>query len=103
VQDTPLPGSSYCVCNSDDDCDDGNGCTGQVCDPAGSSSPGGCVYTSLTGTACDDGNACSGPDQCMDGFCAGATLTCDDGNQCTGDECLQPDGCTHPPSPEGFN
>lgn len=97
VADRPLPGDSFCVCNSDDDCDDGQACTAEVCNPSSPSSGyDGCVVTNLDGQPCDDGFACTGPGACNMGFCEGGeTLTCNDGNPCTNDSCTHPAGCTY--------
>jgi hypothetical protein len=70
------------------ECDDGNACTDDVCDPSV-----GCQYTFNSG-ACDDGNACTGGESCAGGACvAGAAVTCDDGNPCTTDSCDPTSGC----------
>ena len=45
------------------DCDDGNPCTDDTCDPTR-----GCVQTQNT-AACDDGFWCNGADTCRDGMC----------------------------------
>jgi len=55
--------------------DDGDACTGDVCNPA----TGGVAHNPLTGTACDDALDCTTDDVCTDGACAGTdvnTLTC---------------------------
>ncbi len=85
------------VCNPDgtcanlvDDCADGNACTVDACVPGL-----GCESTPLD---CDDGNACTA-DAC-DGEGAGCTHTpvsCDDGNACTSDACDPAAGCAHAP------
>ena len=62
-------------------CDDGNPCTDDSCDPAG-----GCAHTP-NANPCDDGNACTTGDVCAAGACAGAPVLCDDGNPCTNDAC----------------
>ena len=79
-------------CTADADCDDGNGCTVDVCRADGS-----CESTPQAGADCDDGNACTLDDSCNgDGVCVGAeALNCDDGNVCTGDECDPKTGCQH--------
>ncbi len=64
-------------------CDDGNGCTADACDP----STGNCGH-SATAAPCDDGNACSEGDVCAGGGCSsGAPKYCDDQNPCTNDTC----------------
>jgi cysteine-rich repeat protein/parallel beta-helix repeat protein len=93
------------TCQTDVDCDDGNGCTNDVCQG------GACVNTAIPGCGgpcataadCDDGNACT-EDVCQAGACqnnpipgCGAPIcgngiietgeTCDDGNTNNGDGC----------------
>ena len=73
-----IPGPTF-------DCNDGNPCTDDACDPVL-----GCVYANNT-LACDDGNACSTGDQCNHGDClGGAPLVCDDGDVCNGVEACNP-------------
>jgi len=72
------------------DCDDGNVCTDDSCDPAG-----GCLNQGNLDD-CDDGNACTDADKCEQGKCLpGAPVDCDDGNPCTDDACDPGTGCTH--------
>jgi len=72
------------------DCDDGNGCTKDSCDPEV-----GCIHETLEGE-CDDGNACTVGDHCAAGLCvAGGVIDCDDGNPCTADSCDLLGGCVH--------
>ncbi len=63
------------------DCDDGNGCTVDIC-----SEGVGCVHKGSEGP-CDDGNACSAGDTCQAGVCAGEWKSCSDGDACTIDKC----------------
>jgi hypothetical protein len=86
-----------CVGRPAFDCDDGNLCTDDSCDPEA-----GCVNTNNT-NPCDDGNACTTNDTCGGGTCIGGPPpTCDDGNICTDDSCDPPTGeCTYEPEPEG--
>ncbi len=71
-------------------CDDGNACTDDSCNPLT-----GCVYTNNT-APCDDGNVCTTNDQCSAGVCVGgAPLPCDDGNVCTDDSCDPVSGCVY--------
>lgn len=115
-----LPGvcvSADCVeCGADLDCDDGNFCTDERCDPSTLT----CVR-SFHNRACSDGNACTGGDACSNGAClpsitscndgnactrndscnaaggcAGTTYSCDDNNRCTSDVCNGSGGCSHP-------
>jgi len=77
-------------------CDDGNGCTVDVCDQ----SSGNCLHT----TSCDDGIACTddicdlGTNTCLNTANSG---NCDDGNVCTNETCNVPFGCTFTNAP-GF-
>ena len=99
--------------------DDGNECSQDVCDGAGS-----CAHPNLAdGTACtDDGLFCSGVETCQAGTCTSAGDPCssggecadscdeaadhcwdktgtsctDDGNECTDDVCDGSGSCTHP-------
>ncbi len=72
------------------DCDDGNVCTTDSCDPAS-----GCQHSHANGIGCDDGDACTDPDTCWDGACSGKIISCDDGNVCTHDSCDPEQGCQH--------
>ncbi len=69
------------------DCDDGNPCTLNECDPIR-----GCVETLLTGP-CDDGNVCTSNTVCRFGACVGDLKDCDDGNFCTDNPCDPVEGC----------
>ncbi|MSP91195.1 MAG: hypothetical protein EXR79_05265 [Myxococcales bacterium] len=78
------------------DCDDGNLCSADACDPAQ-----GCTYTAVT-AACSDGNPCTEPDACAGLTCkAGAAVVCDDGKACTADSCVAGKGCAAALSPFG--
>lgn len=97
---TPCDDGDLCtvsdVCDGDTscggspkDCDDGNPCTDDSCDP----STGGCLHTNNT-DPCDDGSVCTTVDTCSAGACVGAApLSCDDGNECTDDSCDPEAGC----------
>ena len=63
-------------------CDDGNPCTVDSCDPVS-----GCVHLLTT---CDDGQICT-VDACdpATGQCTHTPANCDDGNACTTDSCVQ--------------
>ena len=101
-------------------CDDGNGCTSDVCLAAAKTCknaplPGKCEadgslctedYCSLLtgacvakpvveGLPCSDGTACTASDTCNLGTCQGKPLNCDDVNPCTADGCSPTSGCTH--------
>ncbi len=68
----------------DDNCDDGNPCTDDSCDPQL-----GCVYTPNNGNACDDGNACT-DNYCSHGVCEASNNddVCNDGQSCN-DACAE--------------
>ena len=68
------------------ECDDGNPCTDDICDPNT-----GCVYAFNFG-GCDDGNPCTANDLCVGGVCSGNAAACDDGNPCTLDQCVPSSG-----------
>ena len=90
-------GSGACQAGAPLNCDDGNPCTAEACDPAL-----GCVQTPVAaGTTCGDGTLCTGPQSCDGaGTCVtGAPLDCDDGNPCTADSCDPSTGCQHTPLP----
>ena len=72
------------------DCDDGNVCTDDSCNPAT-----GCVNANNT-APCNDGDACTTSDTCSAGACVGgAAPNCDDGNVCTDDSCNPATGCVN--------
>ena len=87
-----------CVSGEARDCNDGNPCTDDVCDPRT-----GCRHTPFPdGTPCVDGNACTFAEVCYVGRCvAGGTLNCGDGNPCTDDTCDPALGCRHTPVQDG--
>ena len=76
-----------------DDCDDGNPCTEDTCDP-----DLGCLYT-MNQAVCDDEDVCTTQDQCQLGKCIGsAPLSCNDNNSCTDDTCDPEAGCQFLPN-----
>src|SRR5262245_19530011 len=80
------------TCASDPrNCDDGNACTNDSCDPVI-----GCRNIPVgDGISCGDGNMCNGTETCQGGTCTpGTPPTCDDGNDCTTDGCDSIAGCT---------
>jgi hypothetical protein len=82
----PLSG---CVAGTPLDCDDGDLCTLDDCDPMS-----GCASTPVD---CDDGDACT-VDSCEPVLgCASTVLDCDDGNECTVDSCDLSGGCSSLP------
>lgn len=70
-------------------CNDGNGCTTDTCEPAR-----GCINTNADGLTCTDSNACTENDTCSGGSCQGSSRACNDGNPCTSDGCNPSTGCT---------
>ncbi len=84
-----------CIVGQPPDCDDGNPCTIDKCDPIT-----GCSHAAHTGE-CTDGNACTIQDGCASGSCVGKALNCDDDNPCTFDGCSIDTGCVSQPTP-GF-
>ncbi|MBI4717787.1 MAG: hypothetical protein HY763_08295 [Planctomycetes bacterium] len=69
------------ACLDDAECDDGDDCTDDVCDPAV-----GCVFAEVI---CDDANPCT-DDGCVGGACVYVDNNdpCDDGDECTDfDQC----------------
>src|SRR5262245_55616862 len=75
-------------------CDDGNPCTNDSCDPVV-----GCRnLPTVDGISCGDGNVCNGVETCQSGTCTpGTPRTCDDSNPCTTDGCDPIAGCTVQP------
>ncbi|MFH1530008.1 MAG: hypothetical protein ABIK09_04630 [Pseudomonadota bacterium] len=81
-------GDKTCIPGTSKDCDDGDVCTTDSCQPAV-----GCVHA-LNSAPCDDGNTCTIVDLCSAGSCAGTgVLPCNDGNPCTDDSCDPVTGC----------
>ena len=79
-----------CVPGKAQDCNDGEPCTSDGCNPAL-----GCTLANNT-LPCDDGNTCTLGDVCAGGACKpGALASCDDGNPCTDDSCDKIAGCKH--------
>ncbi len=81
-------------------CDDGNPCTDDSCDPSS-----GCVHTPKPdGTSCSDGNACTTGDKCTSGQCvSGTPVTCAALDQChVAGVCDPQTGvCSNPAAPDG--
>lgn len=84
--------ASQCVAGTPLDCDDGNPCTTDTCDPIL-----GCQHSNAAdGTPCADADLCDGTETCQSGVCtAGTPLVCDDGNVCTDDSCVPATGCVY--------
>lgn len=83
-----------CVAGELLQCDDGNHCTDDHCDPTL-----GCLFTPNS-EPCDDANQCTLGDICSAAACApGAdSPECEDGNPCTDDSCHPEQGCLHFPN-----
>ena len=74
------------------DCNDGNQCTTDGCDPQA-----GCIHTPTAGN-CDDADACTKADHCEMGECVGGpALDCQDAVDCTADSCDPESGCDFAP------
>lgn len=78
----------HCEVSVERDCDDGNICTSDYCNPTL-----GCVHDN-NGNVCNDGSDYTSGDVCASGVCMGAGTVeckthadCDDGNPCTVLEC----------------
>ena len=79
-----------CAAGAAANCEDGNLCTQDSCDPLL-----GCLHVATVGE-CSDGNECTTGDHCEQGICVSTGLeTCDDGNICTDDSCSPAGGCMH--------
>jgi len=63
------------------DCNDGEQCTDDSCDPAT-----GCVNAPISDVECNDGDECTEGEQCDDGACTGGAWICDDCGNGTCDE-----------------
>ena len=114
-------------CNSNSDCDDGNPCTDDTCDPTFHAcrhvdntapcsddgnqctndvcSAGVCTHPNKTdGTTCNDGNACTQSDTCQAGVCTGSNpVVCTASDQChvAGTCDPQTGACSNPTAPDG--
>lgn len=80
-------------------CNTGNFCTGDMCDPKV-----GCIEVPVNdGKKCQDGDACTSGDMCTDGVCLPDDfVSCNDGNDCTIDTCSSSIGCVWTPDPRCF-
>ncbi len=81
---TCAAGESCCGDGTCMDCDDGNPCTEDSCDPSG------CVHMPLDGTPCDDGDFCTGTEVCSAGTCRSSGDPCESPTFCNVDRCV---GC----------
>ncbi|MGB0716408.1 MAG: hypothetical protein ACPGXK_11045, partial [Phycisphaerae bacterium] len=82
----PIPKMSVSDCEFDDDCNDQNACTSDICDA------GRCTNEPIDAD-CDDDNHCTTRDRCSNGTCTGDLLDCNDDNPCTTDSCDPQQGC----------
>ncbi len=85
-----------CAPGAKTDCNDGNACTDDSCDPAV-----GCKWVPNK-SPCEDGNQCTVKDTCGNGKCVTGVpmdvkVACDDKNVCTDEGCDAAKGCTHVP------
>lgn len=67
-------------CTTDAECDDGNPCTDDRCDPSAH-----CLHVPLSGGSCDDRNPCTHDDTCTAGVCVGIPVHCTGGDHCDRD------------------
>ena len=82
-----------CAGGVDINCNDGNQCTDDLCNPET-----GCATEPHLGS-CDDGDECTLEDECVDGSCMGGKqANCNDYNPCTEDSCDPASGCLHQPA-----
>ena len=81
--------AGVCVAGPAVNCNDGNVCTDDSCNPES-----GCLHAHNQ-APCTDGDVCTTQDQCQEGACvAGEPLVCDDGDVCTGlESCDGTAGC----------
>ena len=85
-----------CVGKNIFNCDDGNPCTDDSCQPVS-----GCIHVPNV-LPCSDGDTCTIGDTCNQGLCKSTeSLQCDDNNVCTLDICDALSGCTYQAIP-GF-
>lgn len=85
-------------CSADQDCDDSNQCTLNLCLESGS-----CEHSTLQDQPCDDGDVCTSGDLCdAQGTCvAGEAIECTDEVDCTIDSCDPEAGCVSTPDDAG--
>jgi len=82
-----------CSAGQNANCNDGNPCTEDACEPKN-----GCLHLPNV-EECSDGNVCTLKDTCSAGKCVpGDLLLCDDGNVCTDDSCDSKKGCVAVPN-----
>jgi len=91
-----------CTAGAPVNCDDGNACTTDGCDPI----LGQCTHLSLPGCCttnsdCADRDACTINERCEAGACVSDPLVCDAAAPCTRAVCDPRVGCTTHPLPDG--
>ena len=103
----PCNGTLYCnaenkeaVCavvpGSIPDCDDGNPCSLDKCEPFV-----GCGSLPDDSLSCSNGDPCDGKETCENGECIdGPDLVCQDGDSCTTDVCVTMTGCVYEQDPD---
>jgi len=85
-------------------CDDGNGCTVDICNAGLSGEKPGCQFLANKGAGCTDNNVCTQGDTCQPGkdgkpqCIPGPIQVCDDQNVCTDDWCDPKKGCQAKPN-----
>jgi hypothetical protein len=85
-------------CDSPSDCDDGNRCTNDQCEPSGGpvQYTRHCTHSPSSGGPCEPDNHCLEGGLCDSGVCVGGVpIDCNDFNSCTVDGCDPATGCTH--------
>ena len=101
---TSCDGVGNCSAQVPVECDDGNACTDDSCDPSA-----GCVHTAMTSMVCHSGYCdflqwfeavlCAPDGSCPD---QGMTQDCDDGEVCTIDSCDPASGCDNTQNNDGY-
>ncbi|MBX7193123.1 MAG: thrombospondin type 3 repeat-containing protein [Sandaracinaceae bacterium] len=83
------PGCGNAAMDAGEECDDGNGTSGDGCDPD-------CTYSCESAAECDDSDVCTGTESCALATHTCTTtgaLDCDDTSACTTDACDRVLGC----------
>jgi len=95
-----LPPCDTVRCATAGDCDDGNVCTEEWCDPYTAC----CIYFTDTMNfyPCGDGVYCNGEEYCLDGECTSEPLVCEGETECSVAACDEDlDACVYVPKPDG--
>ncbi len=72
----------YCLPAKEENCDDGNACTYDVCDPGL-----GCIHQDRAGWACPDMDPCTVGEVCVAGACVTKPMCAAKGDPCADDVC----------------